>query len=173
MASGGALSVWTLDGEKVDSVKAAGDVFFGVGVSPDGTQVATASADAGVSLRSLDDLETVEHRLGHSGVATDAAYSADGETVITTTRSGELRLWDAQSGDCSASRSPHRRIASGRFWRVAYDPGSSHIWFAGEDGKVRETDVLDAAVACEITKGVPDVRQRARYLDGEQPVACR
>ena len=99
VATGGTVSVWTLDGEKVDSVVTAGGRIWGVAVSPDGTQVATASADAAVSLRPLDDLETVEHRLGHSGVATDVAYSGDGQTVVTTTQSGEVRLWDARSGE--------------------------------------------------------------------------
>ena len=111
--------------------------------------------------------------MGHSGVATDVAYSADGETLVTTTRSGEVRLWDARSGELLGEPFAAQADRIGEVWRVAYDPDSSHIWFAGEDGKVRETDVLDAAVACEITEGVPDVRQRARYLDGEQPVGCR
>ena len=172
VASGGTVSVWTLDGEKVDSVAAGGRI-WGVAVSPDGTQVATASADAAVSLRPLDDLETVDHRLGHSGPAADVAYSADGETVVTTTQLGEVRLWDAESGELLGEPFAAQADRIGKIWRVAFHSGSSHIWFAGDDGKVRESDVLDAAAACEITEGVPDARQRDRYLDGEEPVACR
>jgi WD40 repeat protein len=173
VASGRAITVWTTRGERIDRVEAADDVIWGVAVSPDGAHVATASADRTVAVRPLDDLDSVEHRLGHSGVATDVAFSADSQTLVTTSRSGELRFWDRGTGELLGE--PFARAATriGEVWRLAYDPLHSHVWFAGGDGDVRETDVLDLQAGCRLAAGLLDLRQRERFLGGEPAIGCR
>jgi WD40 repeat protein len=172
VGTGRTITVWTSGGAPVDRVDAAEDVIWGIAVSPDGAHVATASADRTVSVRSLENLTAVDHRLGHSGVATDVAFSTDGETLVTTSRSGEVRLWDRRSGELLGQPFASEADRIGEVWRLAYDPRHARVWFAGKDGEVRETDALDLEVGCQLAKGLPDVRQQQRFLGGETAIGC-
>lgn len=172
VASGRWVSVWTTDGERVSAFEAGKDVIWGVAMSPDGSLIATASADLTVAIWALDDPSAVQHRLGHSGVATDVVFSADGETLITTSRAGEVRFWDRRSGQLLGEPYEADTDSIGEVWRVAYDPERSQVWFAGEDGDVRAIDALDLELACETAGDVLDLRQRERYLGGERAIGC-
>jgi WD40 repeat protein len=172
VGSGRSISVWDLHGNQLERVEAAEDVIWGVAVSPDGTHLATASADRTVAIRPMDHLTTVEHRLGHSGVATDVAFSADSETLVSTSRSGEVRYWDSRSGELLGEPFASRADRIGEVWRLAFGPKHSHVWFAGHDGDLREGDALDLTVACRLARGLPDQRQRDRFLGGEAAIGC-
>ncbi len=172
VASGRTVTIWSVAGGQIARFDAAEDVIWGLALDPAGEHLATASADRTVAVRSLDDPEIVEHRLGHAGVATDVVFSADGATLITTTRSGGIRLWDRSTGELLGEPLATSAAEIGELWRLASTPERSHIWFAGADGKVRESDLLDLTVACQLSQGIPDARQRARFLGGERTVAC-
>ena len=116
---------------------------------------------------------SVEHRLGHSGVATDVAFSADGEILVTTSRNGEVRFWDRRERRVARravrrTGRPHRAGVAGRL-----RPGAiTRLVRRARTARSGRPTSSIAAVACEIAEGVPDVRQRARYLGGERPSAA-
>ena len=171
VASGRWVTVWSTDGDRLNGFEAGSDVIWGVAVSPDGSLVATASADRTVAVWALAEPDVAQHRLGHSGVATDVVFSADADSLITTSRDGEVRYWDRRSGQLLGQ--PYADTdAIGEVWRAAYDPARSRLWFAGQDGAVRAVDALDRRLACDLAGTVLDPRHRQRFLGGQQAIGC-
>ena len=120
VASGRRISVWTTDGKRVSAFDAGGDVIWGVAVSPDG------NTDRNGERRPdrVDSGARRSERRAASGSATPASrptssFSSDGETLITTSRTGEVRFWDRRSGQLLGE--PFKASANkiGEVWRVA------------------------------------------------------
>ena len=170
--SGPQVSVWTTEGKRISDFTAASQLIWGVAVSPDGSLIATASADTTVSIRALDNPSVVLQRIGLSGVATDVAFSNDGETLVTTSKPGAVRFWDRRTGQLLGEPFKADSAKIGEVWRVASDPTRTKVWFAGKDKIVRSIDALDLKVACQAAGHVLDLRQRERYLGGEHAIGC-
>lgn len=86
---------------KLDSKPFLGhtDPILDVAVSPDGKQIATASADNTARVWTVDHSKVVELR-GHSGDVASVAFSPENEFVLTVSRQdGTARVWDRNGGD--------------------------------------------------------------------------
>ena len=111
-------------------------VVFGLAVHQE--LVASASQDGRVCLR---DAGGVMHLLeGHGGLASDVAFSPDGERLASVDGVGVLRLWDVRTGRRLAQVEAHERwinrvawSGSGRLVASASDDGSVRVWRVGED----------------------------------------
>jgi WD40 repeat protein len=115
------------------------DDCFALGVGP-GARIVLAATDAGISRWDLTNGMELpplkEHQNGLDGVT----FSADGTTVATLDRTGELRLWDAASGKVRLRRPKTGRYAvalsaDGAFLAVA--DGNIASVLSASDGKVR------------------------------------
>ena len=82
---------------------------------------------------------------GHSGGIITVAFAPDGRTILTGSRDGTARLWDAASG-----REIRRLECHGRqFWSVAFAPDGRTVLTGSGDQTAR---LWDAATGREIRR---------------------
>jgi eukaryotic-like serine/threonine-protein kinase len=116
--------------------------------------VVSTSSDTRVFL--LADDEPIEHiRLdGPFGDVSGVVFSHDGERVVTASRDGVVRIWDAENGKLLATRDAH-----GAAINALAISGDDLVWTGDEGGTVRAWDVhaeagdmdrLDRFVKCHV-----------------------
>lgn len=117
-----------------------------VQVSPDGSTLATASADGTVSLWDTATLSAKGILKGHTNSVFGLGFSPDGRMIVTTSRDNSIRLWDVEAakeigvlGDhpvtpYSAGFAPDGRKVVSVGWR-------SHPETKGPVGLIRVWDV--------------------------------
>lgn len=81
----------------VASFQASDKSITKVQVSPDGTTLATASADGLVSLWDTKTLALKGKLEGHTNSVFGLNFSGDGRHIVTTSRDNSIRLWDART----------------------------------------------------------------------------
>jgi len=121
--------------ELVEKQRVAGHgaMIFTIAVSPDGKKVATASQDAAVKLWDATTYSLIRSH-GHVGIASGAAFTADGKTLVT---SGDhtLRLWDVESG------SAIKTVDLGAAQATQLDVSKETIVVGSFDGNARAFDL--------------------------------
>ena len=108
-----------------------------VGLSPDGTRVATGDG-AGVVRLWRDTGGPPEHVLrGHQDLVSGVSFSADGGSLATASRDRDARTWDVRSGRHLRTLVGHFAIVSeasfsgdGR-WVVTAGPVTAGLWLRG------------------------------------------
>ncbi len=70
---------------------------------------------------------------GHEELVNDAAFSPNGERVVTVSRDSTTRLWDAEKGTQIALLPGHER----QVWSVAFSPDGRHVLTASVDRTAR------------------------------------
>ncbi|MDE2812570.1 MAG: T9SS type A sorting domain-containing protein [Gemmatimonadota bacterium] len=80
-----------------------------IAYSPDGTRLAVAS-EIGIWLYDTTTHQEVALLTGHASEVTSVAFSPDGQTIASANSAGEMRLWDANTGE-------HKQTLRGRRWR--------------------------------------------------------
>ena len=121
---------------------------MGVAVSPDGKQVASASAVLFNTMGEIKlwDRATGEVRhtlLGHVGPAVGVAFSPDGKRLASAGWDGTARVWDAATGKELLTLKGHK----GPVLSVAFTPDGKRLATAGWDSTAR---IWDAATGNEI-----------------------
>jgi WD40 repeat protein len=101
--------------------------------------------------RAGQELLTLE---GHAGEVTSVAYRRDGSRLVSGSRDGTVKVWDAKTGEELLTLRGH----AGRVTAVAYNPDGSRIASAGADGTVKVWDAKSAEVLLT--------------LEGTKPMSC-
>lgn len=137
--------------------------------SRDGRALVTASADRTARVWPLGDaaasaataattgsaappLVPVVLKGGHSAALTAAAFSADGQRVVTASTDNSLRLWDAASGKELSAIHRHGEAVNA----VAFGPGDKALLSASDDGTVR----FDSCQFCALS--IAQLQDQAR-----------
>lgn len=93
------------------SMSANADLVTGVVFSPDGRQLAIASADQSARVCRIDDggrrIVPLFSLAGHSGPVTSVAFSPDGKLVVTASRDRSVKVWSADDGRLTRSFGHH------------------------------------------------------------------
>ncbi|KAF9574956.1 hypothetical protein EC968_004958, partial [Mortierella alpina] len=71
------------------------------------------------------------------GLLSDAAFSPNGDLIVTASTDQIVQLWDADTGRCRGSMSGH----SGIIRTIAFSPDGRHIASSGDDMRVRLWEV--------------------------------
>lgn len=168
----GRVSVLELPGgRQISDFQVVDDVAWSAAFSPDDRFLAVASSDEVVSIWDLETGKRLADLAGHSGGATDLAFLSNGASLAVVDRQGRLHLWDTVSQRrLAAPIGAHERAS----WRLSTAfPGADVFVTSGDDGMVREWDVLDVGRACKLGARGFD-RQRRLNFFGEEPdaLAC-
>jgi WD40 repeat protein len=70
---------------------------------------------------------------GHGGLVNSAAFSPDGQRVVTASEDHTARVWEAASGQLVAELKGHRGTVNS----AAFSPDGSRILTASDDGAAR------------------------------------
>lgn len=147
-------SVRTLEGHK--------HYVFGSAFSPDGSTLATGSADGTVIL--WDVAGGKERRLeGHSNSVFGVAFSADGKLLATASGDKSVRLWDVAAGKPLKTFDGHTRQVRS----VAFSPDGSRLVSGGYDGTVRLWSIDEGRELKSLAGHESDVNAVAFSPDGK------
>ena len=106
-----------------------------IAVSPDGTRIATASADQ--TVRVWDSFgKPLRTLTGHRGAVTDVAFNGDGTTIASASEDGFIGIWEAESG-----RNLRMLQNDGPATALAYSGRSKVLAVGGDNGLVRVWDI--------------------------------
>ena len=96
----GTLRRWDVETGAEINEYPAGFSILSTTLSPDGKTLAF-SLDVPsnvIVLLNVETLEVIRTLLGHSGIVTSVAFSSDGQTLLSGSVDGSIRLWNADSG---------------------------------------------------------------------------
>ncbi len=120
-------------GAVVAELQGHGGQVFHTNFSPDGSRIATTSADRTARLwdgRTGKFLKALE---GHTGFAFFAKFSADSRTVVTTSVNNTARLWRVDTGELLATMSGHAGVVMG----AQFSPDGTRILTTCQDNVTR------------------------------------
>ena len=88
--------IWNWEKRSVEKelTSAIGDAVMKVSWSPNGSMLAVASDDGGLSLWNTTTWERVGLLLGHTLGVLDVSWSPDGKRIVTGSRDYTMRIWD-------------------------------------------------------------------------------
>lgn len=137
-------------------------------LSPDGSRLAVAHADARVRIWHLDRLEierTLSSPTEGSVNISDVSYLPGSERIATVGGDLTVRLWDAVTGNLLAVHHGHDRP----ILTVAAAPEGRWLYTGGSGGRVRfwDMDALDPARTAWPILPAPAATERALWRAGE------
>ena len=136
--------VWNYDSKTeiklfTDQTISIHDVKF----SPDGTQLATASWDKTIFLRSTQDWSTQHELKGHVNIVNSIDYAADSKTLISGAGNNSVGAadnsiicWNAKLGNEICQFTDHK----GEILKVIADPIANRFYSASVDGAIKYSD---------------------------------
>ena len=123
-------------GSHISTLKGHQNWVCSVAFSPDGSQLASGSADCTVRLwdvRSGDCLKVLE---GHQNWVMSVAFSPDGSQLASGSADRTVRLWDVHSGECQRVLAGHEHGV----WSVAFATTGDCLASGSADRTVRLWD---------------------------------
>ena len=109
------------------------DSVLAVAWSPDGSRIASASADETAQVWDATSGGHAFTYLGHSGMVSAVAWSPDGTRIASGSGDKTVRVWDASNGKTFFTYLGH----SGMVSAVAWSPDGRRIASAGGDETVQ------------------------------------
>ncbi|MEM9486288.1 MAG: NB-ARC domain-containing protein, partial [Cyanobacteria bacterium P01_F01_bin.116] len=104
-----------------------------VAFSPDGTQLASASADRTVRLWDVDTGECLHVLEGHQNWVMSVAFSPDGMLLASGSADRTVRLWNVTTGECLHVLNGHGH----GIWSVAFAPNGDYLASGSADCTIR------------------------------------
>lgn len=125
-----------------------------VAFSPDGTTIASGSADKTVRLWNIATGEVKARLEGHSDAVREVAFSPDGSIIASCSNDATVRIWDVATGEEMAMLAEANRITDQERWQyrigwvtsIAYSPDGKTIVSGSNDATVRIWDVASGEV---------------------------
>jgi WD40 repeat protein len=83
---------------------------------------------------------------GHTDIVYDAAFSPDGQRIVTASGDGTARVWNAANGQLQAKLEGHTDAV----WHAAFSPDGQRIVTASADGTARVYRVVTLSDIAEL-----------------------
>jgi WD40 repeat protein len=139
MTEGGWVELWDVETRALRGYLQGSGSMFGLAYSPDGTKLATASANSGLQLWDVES-EEVRYMLDTSGDGEyGVAFSPDGNLLAAGNWDGAVHMWNTVTGETLAVLRGHTDSVSG----VAFSPDGSLLASGSIDTTIRLWDVTD------------------------------
>jgi WD40 repeat protein len=137
----GTVKLWDLrTNQEIRSFPELVSNLSAIAIRPNGETFATGASDGRVGIRDTRTGELRRTLAGPAGMIAGLAYSPDGRLLAAAAgqrlRVGELKIWDAETGEEAVSIEPIRL----RLWSVAFSPDSRRVVVGSGD---RSAYVLD------------------------------
>lgn len=123
--------------KEINTVDSHHGVVYSVAFSPDGRQLASASADHTIRLWNTQNGKTLKVLQGHADEVYSLSWSPDGKWLASGSRDRTLVLWDAESGKLVFRSAAHLN----ELRAVAFSPDSKLLATGALDYKVRLWEV--------------------------------
>ncbi|BAZ39777.1 hypothetical protein NIES4101_57330 [Calothrix sp. NIES-4101] len=109
----------------------------GVGWSPDGTTLASASDDNTIKLWDTITGKPLKTLTGHSSEVIDVEWNTDGIILASASRDKTIKLWDATTGKPLKTLTGHSSYVNG----VGWSPDGTTLASASDDNTIKLWDV--------------------------------
>jgi WD40 repeat protein len=131
----GEIKVWEVaSGKLVRSLDTIhSDTVFGLRFSPDGSKLASASADKFLKVIKFEDGKVLKTFEGHTNHVLAVDWSSDGKQIVTGGADNVLKVWDFDSGDQLRTL----QAAGKQVTAVRWLPGKPMVAGASGDSTVR------------------------------------
>jgi WD40 repeat protein len=132
--------------------------------SPDGTRLASASADHTVKVWDAQSGAEVFTLRGHTGIVWSVSFSPDGRRLASASEDKTVKLWDARSGTEVATLRGH----ADQVYSVCHSPDGSCLASAGQDRTVKVWDIRSGTEIATLRGHADQVRCVAFSPDGRR-----
>ena len=131
----GEVKIWDLaSGQLVRSLDSLhSDTVFGVRFSPDGSKLATASADKFLKVIKVEDGKDLKSFEGHTHHVLAVDWSANGKQIVTGGADNVLKVWDFETGEQLRTL----QAAGKQVTAVRWVPGKPQVAGASGDSMVK------------------------------------
>ncbi len=123
-----------------------------VAFSPDGTRVATGSADETAIVWSVSDGAELLTLTGHTAAVESVRYAPDGTQIITGSADGTARTWDATTADAVSTFQPCISTVTAVDWSPT---GSVLLGIAAENDIQLDEDTTDGIIDNDLNLTLP------------------
>lgn len=152
--STGMVSVWQIeDGAMIEGARVHdGRVAF-MAVSPDGSQIVTASTDRAVSIIDSKTLRTQQTLDEHQAILNSLDWSPDGKLIVTGSEDPSAYVWEASSGDLVGAVRPGLGGIAGAVFigdRVLAASRGGRLMSYPADREQRPPDAVRAILSCRV-----------------------
>lgn len=160
-----AISIWPAGSRRAARLVLPLESLDGAGLDRDCRRALLPNADFNIEVRSLAGGRAGPDLHGHEATITAASFSPDGTAIVTASKDGTARIWDARSGRM-------RHLLSGHDWHVVaaeFSRDGRRVLTAASDMTAR---IWDAASGREVARlGHQGVVTSARFsADGSRIV---
>lgn len=130
--------------EIINMFKGHNNWVYDIEVSPDGSMMASGSADSTVRIWQID--KGVErHVLYHDAPVIDVAFSPDGKMIASASSDKTVRLWNVYDGTCLFVFGDHHSPVT----NVTFLPNGKILASVDESGTIRFFRMPDGEVLCQ------------------------
>jgi WD40 repeat protein/Flp pilus assembly protein TadD len=155
-------------GEEVQSLKSHSDSVGGVGFSPDGSRILSASTDGTVKLWDAATGQELLTLRAHARGIHSAVFSPDGGRIATAGDDGTIKVWDASVGQVS----PVFKADAGLVRDLSYSPDGNRVAFSvlrsGKTGTLKVWDIPAAREVLSVTGPTKNVASTCFTADGKR-----
>lgn len=125
------------DGKEILKLQGHVNHLYDLDVSPDGSTLASASADKTVALWQVSNGKRTHQLRGHTDAVVAVRFLADGKSAISASLDGTVRIWDVETGQ--STRTLDATIGSLR--ALAIPAHNRIVAVAGDEGKIALLDL--------------------------------